>query len=75
MVESAQKGKGRLINEMFHGIQASKHVKLNNIARTLKDHHPLIKMEDGLSRHLDDEDLTDPMNEEIGRLVFRWEGN
>ena len=53
---------------MLYGIQASKDVKFSNIARTLKEDHPLIKTEDRLSRNLDDEDFTDSMNDEVGRL-------
>jgi hypothetical protein len=52
---------------MLYGIQASKDVKLSNISRTLKEDQPLIKTEDRLSRNLDDEDFTDPMNKEIVR--------
>jgi hypothetical protein len=54
---------------MLYGIQASKDVKLSNISRTLKEDQPLIKTEDRLSRNLDDEDFTDPMNKEIVRLA------
>jgi len=53
---------------MLYGIQASKDVKLSNISRTLKEEQPLIKTEDRLSRNLDDEDFTDPINREICRL-------
>ena len=53
---------------MLYGIQAAKDVKLSNIARTLKEDQALIKTEDRLSRSLDDEDLTDAINEEICRL-------
>jgi hypothetical protein len=63
-----KKPKKRLIKEMLYGIQASKDVKLSNIARTLREDQPLIKTEDRLSRNLDDEDFTEGMNEEIGRL-------
>jgi hypothetical protein len=63
-----KKPKKRLIKEMLYGIQASKDVKLSNIARTLKEEQSLIKTEDRLSRNLDDEDFTEQMNEEICRL-------
>ena len=53
---------------MLYGIQASKDVKLSNISRTLKEDQALIKTEDRLSRNLDDEDFTDPINREICRL-------
>src|SRR3990170_8774714 len=64
-----KKPKQRLIKEMLYGIQASKDVKLSNIARTLKEEQPLIKTEDRLSRNLDDEDFTDGINEQILRLA------
>jgi hypothetical protein len=63
------KPKRRLIKEMLYGIQASKDVKLSNIARTLKEPQPLIKTEDRLSRNLDDEDFTEEINDEICRLA------
>jgi len=63
-----RKPKQRLIKEMVYGIQASKDVKLSNIARTLKEDQLLIKTEDRLSRNLDDEDFTDQLNEQICRL-------
>jgi len=66
--KGVKKPKKRLIKEMLYGIQASKDVKLSNIARTLKEDQPLIKTEDRLSRNLDDEDFTDSINDEICRL-------
>lgn len=63
------KPKHRLIKEMLYGIQASKDVKLSNIARTLKEKQSLIKTEDRLSRNLDDYDFTDRINDEICRLA------
>ena len=63
------KAKRFLIKEMLYGIQASKDVRLSNISKTLKEDQPLIKTEDRLSRNLDDEDFTDPMNKEIVRLA------
>jgi hypothetical protein len=64
-----KKPKHRLIKEMLYGIQASKDVKLSNIARTLKEDQALIKTEDRLSRSLDDEDFTERINDEICRLA------
>jgi len=64
-----KKPKQKLIKEIFYGIQASKDVKLSNIARTLKEQQALIKTEDRLSRNLDDEDFTDRINDEICRLA------
>jgi hypothetical protein len=53
---------------MLYGIQASKDVELSNISRTLREEQSLIKTEDRLSRNLDDEDLTDPINRETRSL-------
>lgn len=62
------KAKQRLIREMIYGIQATKDVKLSNIARSLNEEIDLIKTEDRLSRNLDDKDFTVKINEEISRL-------
>jgi hypothetical protein len=64
-----KKPKHRLIKEMLYGIQASKDVKLSNVARTLREKQSLIKTEDRLSRNLDDYDFTDGINHEICRLA------
>ncbi len=37
--------KQRLIKEILYGIQASKDIKLSNIARTLREERDLIKVE------------------------------
>ena len=63
------KPKRRLIKELIFGIQASKDVKLSNIARSLKEKIPLIKTEDRLSRNLDDIDFTESVNNTISRLA------
>jgi hypothetical protein len=52
--------------QMFYGIQASKDVKLSNIARSLNEEIPLIKTESRLSRNLGRVDLTESIN---GRLI------
>jgi len=62
------KPKQRLIKELLYGIQASKDVKLSNIARALKEQQTLIKTEDRLSRNLDDVDFTEGINDQIMRL-------
>ena len=70
------KPKQRLIKEILYGIQASKDVKLSNIARTLKEDQALIKTEDRLSRNLDDVDFTEGINAEVVRLASsdcRWD--
>lgn len=63
-----KKPKQKLIEEMLYGIQAAKDVKLNNIARTLKEQQALLKTEDRLSRNLDDKDFTEANN---GYTKFR----
>jgi hypothetical protein len=63
------KPKRRLIKELIFGIQASKDVKLSNIARSLKENIPLIKTEDRLSRNLDDIDFTEQINDTISRIA------
>jgi hypothetical protein len=52
--------------QMLYGIQASKDVKLSNIARSLNEEIPLIKTENRLSRNLGRMDLTESIN---GKLV------
>jgi len=56
----------RWMIQMLYGIQASKDVKLSNIARSLNEEVPLIKTETRLSRNLGRMDLTEPIN---GRLI------
>jgi len=55
----------KLIVQMLYGIQASKDVKLSNIARSLNEEIPLIKTENRLSRNLGRMDLTEPMNKRL----------
>jgi hypothetical protein len=52
----------KLIVQMLYGIQASKDVKLSNIARSLNEEIPLIKTENRLSRNLGRVDLTKGIN-------------
>ena len=68
IAKGLSKPKQRLIKEMLYGIQAGKDVKLSSITRALNEPIPLIKTEDRLSRNLDDQDFTDEINHEIGRL-------
>jgi len=56
----------RWLIQMLYGIQASKDVKLSNIARSLNEEIPLIKTETRLSRNLGRVDLTESIN---GKLV------
>jgi len=53
--------------QMLYGIQASKDVKLSNVARSLNEEIALIKTENRLSRHMGAEDLTEPINGELIR--------
>jgi hypothetical protein len=68
IAKGLSKPKQRLIREMMYGIQASKDIKLSSITRALNEPIPLIKTEDRLSRNLDDQDFTDAINTQIGRL-------
>jgi len=52
----------RFIREVIYGIQASKDVKLSNIARSLGEEIPLIKTEWRLSRNAAKSDFTDLIN-------------
>ena len=55
----------KLIVQMLYGIQASKDVKLSNIARSLNEQIPLIKTENRLSRNLGRMDLTERINKNL----------
>jgi hypothetical protein len=60
-----KKPKRKLIVQMLYGIQASKDVKLSNIARSLNEEIPLIKTETRLSRNLGRMGLTDRINKSL----------
>jgi hypothetical protein len=51
--------------QMLYGIQASKDVKLSNIARSLNEEIPLIKTEGRLSRNLGRMELTESVNRRL----------
>ena len=51
--------------QMLYGIQASKDVKLSNIARSLNEEIALIKTESRLSRNLGRMDLTESINRKV----------
>jgi hypothetical protein len=55
----------KLIVQMLYGIQASKDVKLSNIARSLNEEIALIKTENRLSRNLGRMDLADRINKRL----------
>lgn len=59
---------GRLIKELVYGIQASKDIKISNVARSLKEDIKLIKTEERLCRNLAAEDFSEHINQQIIRL-------
>lgn len=62
LTEGLTKPERRFIREVIYGIQASKDVKLSNIARSLGESIPLIKTEWRLSRNAAKNDFTDLIN-------------
>ena len=62
-----KKPKRKFMVQMLYGIQASKDVKLSNIARSLNEETALIKTENRLSRHMGREELSEPINERLIR--------
>ncbi len=62
LTEGLTKPERRFIREVIYGIQASKDVKLSNIARSLGETIPLIKTEWRLSRNAAKSDFTDLLN-------------
>ena len=67
--EWMDKATRRLVSEMLYGIQASKDVKVSEVARSLQEPISLIKTENRLCRNLSARDLT----ERINRWTA-WEG-
>lgn len=65
MGEGVKKVKKRWIKEMIFGIQATKDIKLSNIARSIQEDIPLIKTEGRLSRQTNDVDATRFINEQL----------
>ena len=55
----------RFMVQMLYGIQASKDVKLSNVARSLNEEIALIKTENRLSRHMGEEELRESINEQL----------
>jgi hypothetical protein len=68
LTEGLKKPDRKFIREVIYGIQASKDVKLSNIARSLGETIPLIKTEWRLSRNASKEDFTDEMNTRLIRF-------
>ena len=65
------KPKQKFLEQMVFGIQASKDVKLSNIARALDEPISLKKTEERLSRHLDTPGLGQAVNEQIANAASR----
>ena len=69
LTEGLTKPERRFIREVIYGIQASKDVKLSNIARSLGEAIPLIKTEWRLSRNAAKSDFTDLINARLISLA------
>lgn len=65
ITQGLTKPKKKFIHQMLFGIQASRDIKLSNIARSLSEEIKLIKTENRLSRNAQGEDLTVRFNEDI----------
>jgi len=59
------KTKKKFISQILFGIQASRDIKLSNIARSLEEEIDLIKTENRLSRNASSEDLSEHINGEL----------
>lgn len=59
------KPKKKFVSQVIFGIQASRDVKLSNISRSLNEGIKLIKVENRLSRQMQQEDLTAEINKEL----------
>jgi hypothetical protein len=62
ITKGLSKPKKKFISQMLFGIQASRDIKLSNIARSLDEEIKLIKTENRLSRHIKSKDLTGHIN-------------
>ncbi len=65
ITQGLTKPKKKFISQMLFGIQASRDIKLSNIARSLSEDIKLIKTENRLSRNAQREDLTVRFNKDI----------
>lgn len=65
ITEDLSKPKKRFISQMLFGIQASRDIKLSNIARSLEEEIKLIKTENRLSRNAQKQDLSQKLNDEL----------
>jgi len=59
----------KFVGQMMFGIQASQDVKLSNIARSLKEAIPLIKVEDRLSRNLKAAALETELTSQLAKMA------
>lgn len=66
------KTKRKFISQALFGIQASRDVKLSNIARSLDEEIDLIKTENRLSRNASSDDLSEYINEELIKTAERY---
>lgn len=71
ITEGLTKPKKKFISQMLFGIQASRDIKLSNIARSLSEDIKLIKTENRLSRNAQAGDLTNQLNEDIIKRAAR----
>lgn len=71
ITQGLTKPKKKFIHQMLFGIQASRDIKLSNIARSLSEEIKLIKTENRLSRNAQREDLTVRFNEGIIRRAAK----
>jgi tRNA uridine 5-carbamoylmethylation protein Kti12 len=55
----------RLVKELIYGIQASKDIKVSNVARSLQEPIKLIKTEERLCRNLAADDFSEHINQQI----------
>jgi len=62
MTKDMKKPDKKFIAQMLFGIQASRDVKLSNIARSLNEDKSLLMTEKRLSRNISKEDMTDRIN-------------
>lgn len=73
--EGLSRPQRKFVGQMLYGVQASRDVKLSNIARSLQEKIPLIKTEDRLSRHLADPELDLHLTQRLAQLGSRRVGN
>jgi hypothetical protein len=65
IAENLFKPKKKFISQIIFGIQASRDIKLSSISRSLNEEIKLIKVENRLSRQMQQEDLTAEINKKL----------